>query len=84
MHQHPTLVKTKPQALQMLWAQCSCMEVVNRWFIKCLKPTLDSLSLHDHPERVFNFDEVGFPLSRQPTSVLVKKGMTSSPSLIPS
>ena len=83
MCRHPALVRRKPQALQMVRAQCSRVEVVNHWFIECLKPTLDSLNLHHHPERVFNVDEVGFPLSGRATSVLVKKGMKSPQSLIP-
>ena len=83
MRRHPALVKRKPQALQMVRAQCSCVEVVNHWFIECLQQTLDSLNLHHNPERIFKVDEVGFPLSGLTTSVLVKKGMKSPQSLIP-
>ena len=83
MRRHPALVRRKPQALQMVRAQCSRVEIVNHWFIECLKPALDFLKLHNHPERIFNVDEVGFPLSGRPTSVLVKKGMKSPQSLIP-
>ena len=73
MRRHPSLVRRKPQALQMVRAQCLCAEIVNHLFIECLKSALDFLGLHDHSERNYNVDEVGFPLSVRPTSVLVKK-----------
>ena len=83
MHQHPTPVKRKPPELQMVRAKCSCAEVINHWFIEISKPILDDLELHDRPKRIINIDEVGFPLSDQATSVLVKKGMKSQQSLNP-
>ena len=83
LRRHSVLVKRKPQQLQMVRAQCSRIEVVNHWFIDCLKPTLDSLNLHNSSSRIFNVDEVGFPLSGRAKSVLVKRGMKSPQSLIP-
>ena len=47
---HPSLVQRRPQELQMVRARCSKVEVVNHWFIQCLKPTLDSLNLHEETE----------------------------------
>ena len=67
----------------MVRAQCLRVEVVNQGFIKCLKPALNSLKLHGHPGRIFNVDEVGFPLSGRANCVLSKKGMKSLHSLIP-
>ena len=64
--------KKETSGLADVRAQCSRVEIVNHWFIECLKPALNFLKLHDYPERIFNVDEVRFPLSGQPTSVLVK------------
>ena len=83
LRRHPLLVRRKPQQLQLVRAQCSRVETVNHWFIECLKPTLDALNLHDSPSRIFNVDEVGFPLSGRAKSVFVKRGMKSPQSLIP-
>ena len=83
LHRHPVLVKRKPQQLQLVRAQCSRVEVVNHWFIECLKPVLDTLNLHNSPSRIYNVDEVGFPLSGRARSVFVKRGMKSPQSLLP-
>ena len=83
MHRHPQLARRRPQQLQMVRARCTKAEVISHWFNNCLKPTLDRLGLSDHPDRVYNVDEVGFPLSGRPTSVLVKKGMKSPQCIIP-
>ena len=83
MRCYPQLVRRKPQQLQLVRARCTKEEVINHWFIECLKPTLDSLGRHDHRERVFNVDKVGFPLSGRPSSVLVRRGTKSSQCMTP-
>ena len=83
LRRQPTLVKRKPQQLQLVWAHCSRVEIVNHRSIECLKPVLDSLDLHESPSRIFNVDEVGFPLSGRVGNVFVKRGTKSPQSLIP-
>ena len=83
LRRHPNLVRRKPQALQMVRARCSKTEIINHWFVECLKPMLDELGLHDHPERVYNVDESGFPLSGRPSCVLARKGIKSPQCIIP-
>ena len=74
----------KPQRLQLVRAQCSRVEIVNHWFIECLKPVLDRLNLHESPSRIFfNVSEVGFPLSGRVGNVFVKRGIKSPQALIP-
>ena len=79
MRRHPQLARRRPQQLQMVRARCTCTkaDVISHWFNNCLKPILDCLGLSDHPDRVYNVDEVGFSLSGRPSSVLVKKGIKS-------
>ena len=43
LRRHPDLVRRKPQQLQMVRAKAAMVEVVNHWFIECLKPTLEQL-----------------------------------------
>ena len=74
---HPQLAKKKPQALQMVRAKAATPEVINNWFMECLKSTLVKLNLED--KRV---DESGFPLSGRPAQVTVKRGMMSPQSII--
>ena len=49
MKRHPELTKRKPQALQMVRAKAATQEVVDHWFLECLKPTLDKLNLTSKP-----------------------------------
>ena len=57
LKRHPQLVLRKPQQLQMARARNATPEIINYWFIECLKPALDELELADKPH---NIDETGF------------------------
>ena len=72
----------KPQSLQMVRAKAATREVVDHWFIECLKPALEKLNLLDKPHLIFNVDESGLPLSGRPNHVLVRRGMKSPQALI--
>ena len=82
MKRHPELTKRKPQALQMVRAKAATQEVVDHWFLECLKPTLDKLNLTSKPHCIFNVDESGFPISGRPTHVITKRGMKSPQAII--
>ena len=81
LKRHPDLVKRKPQQLQIARARAAKPEIVNHWFIECLKPTLDTLGLTEKPWNIYNVDETGFPLSGNPGHILAKRG-TKSPQAI--
>ncbi len=82
MKRHPQLAQRKPQALQIVRAIAATPEVVNHWFMECLKPMLVKLHLEEKPHCVFNVDENGFPLSGRPAHVIVKRGMKSPQAII--
>ena len=82
MKQHPELRHKKPQHLQMFRAKATNQEVINHWFIECLKPVLEKLSLLNSPEQIYNVDESGFPLSWTPKIILTRKGHKTPQALI--
>ncbi len=82
MKRHRDLTKRKPQALQMIRARSATPEVINHWFLECLKPTLDHLGLVNKPHCIFNVDESGFPLSGRPAHIICKRGIKSPQAII--
>ena len=78
MKRHPELRHRKPQHLQMFRAKATNQEVINHWFIECLKPVLETLSLLNSPEQIYSVDESGFPLSWTPKTILTRKGHKNS------
>ena len=82
LKRHPSLVLRTPQQLQIARARMATKENVDDWFLRCLKPQLQSLELLDKPQWIFNVDETGFSLSGKPGKVLAKKGIKSPQSVI--
>lgn len=83
LKRHPEIVHRRPQHLQMVRARASSQEVISHWFTECLGPTLDKLQLREKPERIFNVNESGFPLSWTPKLILTKCGHKAPQALIP-
>ena len=76
MKRHPELRQ------RMFRAKATNQEVINHWFIECLKPVLEKLSLLNSPEQIYNVDESGFPLSWTPKTILTRKGHKTPQALI--
>ena len=66
----------------MVRAIAATPELVNHWFIECLKPALDKYQLHGKPHCILDVDESGFPLSGRLAHIIVTRGMKSPQALI--
>ena len=73
MNRHPELSLRQPEKLGNVRSRMLNPTVVGKYF-DGLKELIDTLQLHDHPERIWNADECGKQFEHQPVKVMSQKG----------